>query len=138
MKIWWLRALLAIMALLAPASAGATTIRIENRSARPVGLSTIKAPGGYDMNLRSRIEPGGGLLLRNPAGKVLMPHDAVDAAVFIFAYVDLKGNGCRFSLFPYRYNSSFSKLKPLAEPINDGVCAARTGATIGDFEFTVR
>lgn len=127
----------AVLALATPAMVQATTLTVENRSGRQVSLTITKAPVDYDV-LDPTLRPGATFAAFKPGGKVLMPHDDADRATFEITYVDQRGAGCRFGVMPIRHSTTWTKIKPMAAPIGDGRCEARTGSTIGDFVFVVR
>lgn len=130
--------LLAATALLfAPALAQATTITVENRSARAISAGAPVMPTGYE-DLHAVIAPGTTSSAWKDGGKVLVPHDHAPAAAAALAYVDASGSGCRFSVEATRHSSAYAILRPVAEPIGAGRCEARTGSTIGDFVFVMR
>jgi hypothetical protein len=116
----------------------ATTILIENRSARSVQLSEARLPAHYAPLSRAPLVPQATDRVASTEGKLFVPHDQSGEEAVSLRYVDSEGRGCIFVVDPTPHSASWRKLKPRAHALRDAVCEAWTGRTIGDFVYVIR
>jgi hypothetical protein len=134
MRLWIIAAMLA-----APASAQAnTTIAIENHSTEPLVLKVDRSPKGHEATLAGVLAPGRMTAAVKPAAKVLSMHHEAEDHLFDLRYIDETGDGCRFRAVREPHSPAFVRIVPIADPIGNGRCEARTGPTQGDFVFLAR
>ncbi len=130
-----IKLLLLSIALCAPGLAGATTIRVENRSSTKLKLTVKHAPGDVIHTLPPTLSPHAIALVRRPGVKVLTPTNEAAADLIDIVVTDRNGRGCHFRTIAEPHSDALVLIVPVATAIGSSHCEARTGRTIGDFVF---
>ena len=135
----WTRAVCILIGLstasIAPA---ATTVLVENRSFTPVSLTVERWPHGQTPKLAPQMVGYNTDKAWKRGVKLLAAPNEAERQLISLVYLDTAGQGCRFRTVPVRHTHALVKIVPVAEPVGARRCEATTGATIGDFIFTLK